>query len=174
MAGQMTTARVTILGLRELQARFELFGAQGMMELQLELGKRFGPLFQGAYQKAAPKASPHQGKGDPFWMSINWEMNTLTTAVTKGFELQVVTSRGKLRRWLAEGTGIFGPVGQRIVPKKGKALVFNWEGQKWVLASVRGMPPNPWETEAYMEAQPLLVEMGSFASSAIVRALSDE
>jgi len=47
-----------------------------------------------------------------------------------------------------EGTGIYGPVGQRIVPVSASVLVFEWMGRTWFLKSVAGQEPNPYADRA--------------------------
>jgi hypothetical protein len=50
--------------------------------------------------------------------------------------VEVGTSVKNYPRWLQEGTGVFGPTGQRIFPKNKKALA--WEGH--VVRSIKGSP----------------------------------
>jgi hypothetical protein len=47
-----------------------------------------------------------------------------------------------LTTWFRQGTGIFGPTGQVIRPKRAKALHFQYKGTEVFAAWVRGMPPN--------------------------------
>lgn len=47
-----------------------------------------------------------------------------------------------------EGTGIYGPVGKPIVPKRARYLVFEWQGRTWFLKSVKGQKPNPYADRA--------------------------
>lgn len=46
--------------------------------------------------------------------------------------------------WVEWGTGIFGPSGQPIVPKKGKVMVFPFQGNRIAASSVLGQPPQPF------------------------------
>ena len=49
----------------------------------------------------------------------------------------------------AKGTGIYGPEGRPIKPKKGKVLAFRTKAGVMVYArSVKGIPPNPWLVNA--------------------------
>jgi hypothetical protein len=48
----------------------------------------------------------------------------------------------------AKGTGIYGPRGRKITPKKAKALVFRVNGELVFAKSVRGIKPNPWLVKA--------------------------
>ena len=51
--------------------------------------------------------------------------------------------------YVSLGTGIYGPKGAPIKPKKGKALVFRGRDGELVYArQVKGMPPNPFLTNA--------------------------
>lgn len=40
--------------------------------------------------------------------------------------------------WVNDGTGIYGPRHQRIVPRTKKVLHFHWKGKEWFLKSVKG------------------------------------
>ena len=40
-----------------------------------------------------------------------------------------------------EGTGIYGPRGRRITPKRAKFLHFFWKDREWFVKSVRGQKP---------------------------------
>lgn len=52
----------------------------------------------------------------------------------------------KHAKWVHEGTGIYGPSGDPIIPQRSKVLVFFWNKQnKWMrVRSVRGQPANPF------------------------------
>lgn len=58
-------------------------------------------------------------------------------------------------RYVQRGTGIYGPRGQRIVPRRAQALRFHWDrtGQIEFFRSVRGMRPNPFLTDALQAAR---------------------
>ncbi|HEX2679914.1 MAG TPA: hypothetical protein VHQ03_01310 [Candidatus Dormibacteraeota bacterium] len=51
-------------------------------------------------------------------------------------------------------------MGEPIVPTSGHVLHFEWQGDEWFLASVQGMRPSPWQTEATEEAMSLSVTEG--------------
>ena len=85
-----------------------------------------------------------------------------------------MTEKPDLARWLREGTGVYGPRGAPIVPVNGKALAFDWMGQHWVLASVAGMKPNPWQSEAAAEALVVGREMGNRIGVQTIQVLADE
>ena len=66
-----------------------------------------------------------------------------------------VTARAPYAMFVHDGTGIYGPRGQRIFPKRAKFLVFPSEGARgqwfggFVFArSVRGQPSQPWLIKA--------------------------
>ncbi len=52
-----------------------------------------------------------------------------------------VYSSKKYTSWLNDGTGIYGPKGQRIYPKTKKALAFVYNGKKVVVKNVKGIKP---------------------------------
>jgi hypothetical protein len=43
-------------------------------------------------------------------------------------------------RWMQEGTGIYGPSGQRIFPKHAKALAFDGPAGRIIVRSIKGTP----------------------------------
>jgi len=51
-----------------------------------------------------------------------------------------------------EGTGIYGPTGQPIVPQRASVLVFDWQGKTWFLKQVAGQKPNPYADRAIESA----------------------
>lgn len=59
--------------------------------------------------------------------------------------------------WVNEGTGIFGPRGQPIVPKRGRFLIFKI-GDRWIKTTV--VPGQPGQ---------MFIERGINASKAIIR-----
>ena len=52
-----------------------------------------------------------------------------------------ITNDKEYLPWVNDGTGIYGPRGQRITPKRAKFLHFHWKGREWFLKSVRGQKP---------------------------------
>jgi phage gpG-like protein len=60
-------------------------------------------------------------------------------------------------RWLQEGTGIYGPTGQRIFPKSAKALAFGGR----VYSSVAGSPARPF---LYIDERQAQTIRGVFSS----------
>ena len=52
-----------------------------------------------------------------------------------------ITNDKEYLPWVNDGTGIYGPRGQRITPKSAKFLHFHWKGREWFLKSVRGQKP---------------------------------
>lgn len=55
-----------------------------------------------------------------------------------------VGTRVPYAKWLQDGTGIYGPTGQPITSKTGKALAFMIGGKKIVRRSVKGSPARPY------------------------------
>lgn len=53
-------------------------------------------------------------------------------------------------KWVHEGTGIYGPFHRPITPRVAPYLVFHWHGRRFSKKSVRGQPPQPFLTEAYV------------------------
>lgn len=52
-----------------------------------------------------------------------------------------------------EGTGIYGPAGRRITPKRASVLVFDWMGDTWFRKSVAGQRPNPFADRAIAKSE---------------------
>lgn len=71
----------------------------------------------------------------------------------------IVEVAEKYGEWIENGTGIYGPTGQRIVPKSAKALAFTYMGKKVFARSVKGMKAAPFfkpgvdESESYVNQQ---------------------
>ncbi len=62
--------------------------------------------------------------------------------------------------WVEEGTGVFGPRGEPIVPKNAKKLVFiARDGQKIFARSIKGMQERPFIDAAFDEDE-LVNELG--------------
>ena len=53
----------------------------------------------------------------------------------------IITSSAEYADWLDKGTGLYGPFKQKIYPKKGKYLSFEYEGKKIAVPWVRGIKP---------------------------------
>lgn len=51
-----------------------------------------------------------------------------------------------------DGTGIYGPAGQRITPRSASVLAFEWMGELWFRRSVAGQKPNPFADRAIDKA----------------------
>ena len=47
-------------------------------------------------------------------------------------------------RWMQEGTGIYGPKGQPIVPTQGQVLSFVINGRRYFVRSIKGSQPRPF------------------------------
>lgn len=61
-----------------------------------------------------------------------------------GASIKVRCSQAQKLRWLTQGTGIYGPVGHRIVPVQAMALY--WPGAEHPYRSVRGIPGHDFVT----------------------------
>jgi len=64
-----------------------------------------------------------------------------------------------LGTWLTGGTGIYGPTGQVIRPRRAKALRFEIGGEVIFAAWVRGMKPNRFDQRALarMRGEPMVI-----------------
>ncbi len=51
-----------------------------------------------------------------------------------------------------DGTGIHGPAGRRITPRRAAVLVFQWMGTTWYRRSVAGQKPNAYADRAVDKA----------------------
>lgn len=72
---------------------------------------------------------------------------------TQGVFNVTVTSSAEHSSWQNEGTGIYGPMGQRIYPTQAKALVFDWPaaGGTVFFTSVAGQEGNRWWDRTILE-----------------------
>jgi hypothetical protein len=97
---------------------------------------------------------------------------------TGGFAMELRTSRPDVRRWMAEGTGVFGPTGTRITPKNGPVLAFVWPGHSdrgdgmVFFRSVAGMQPIEWEKAAVDHARPLISALGGKIGARVAHVLA--
>lgn len=55
-----------------------------------------------------------------------------------------LTATAEHAEWVHEGTGIFGPVGEPIIPVRSKVLVFKIADRLIITKSVKGQPANPF------------------------------
>lgn len=83
-----------------------------------------------------------------------------------GLANHVVGRAGSLAKhayWLDVGTGIYGPAGKPIVPKRAKVLVFTPKGSNVTVfaASVKGIKGDRWLRRAFAAACPYpVVDLG--------------
>ena len=61
--------------------------------------------------------------------------------ISKSENQHNITNDTEYLPWVNEGTGIYGPRGQRITPVHANVLHFNWQGREWFLKSVKGQRP---------------------------------
>lgn len=81
--------------------------------------------------------------------------NAITTDVEQG-EVYV-SGAAPYGPFVHGGTGIYGPRGERIRPKDKKALY--WRGALHPVASVKGIPPNPFMDRAAAQAAPKVAQI---------------
>jgi hypothetical protein len=162
VAGELL--QVDILGLRDLRGRFARMLDYELQEIALESAESLAASVQHAYQVNAPR-----GKTDKFMEGIVGEASW----TGHGFLVSVTSADPKLREWLREGTGIFGPHAQPVVSPSGGVMV--WEGDDGELvfaSSTQGMPPNDWEVYANLEAAALVVLNGNKIGVKVVEHLA--
>jgi hypothetical protein len=68
-----------------------------------------------------------------------------------------VPSKPKYAKWVHEGTGIYGPKGVPITPRKAPFMVFNIDGKWFRKKSVQGQEPQPYLREAIEEAENTII-----------------
>lgn len=59
----------------------------------------------------------------------------------------------KYARWVHDGTGVYGPRGVPITPRKAPFMVFNIDGKWFRKKSVQGQQPQPFLREAMEDAE---------------------
>ena len=171
-----TVFHVDIVGLRDLMGRFASMSSVGLVAIQLEEAEAMAGVIEDVFRTQAPRSrGPAGGRKSPGHFSEGIVAESATA--TGGFEISVTTDNPQLRTWLAEGTGEYGPTGQRIYPLYAQAMgpVYSWIGGQGPLffSSIAGMPPNPWEEEALAEVEPLVDELGSKIGVRVVQGLSN-
>ncbi len=170
MAGDVPI-RVTVLGLNELRGRFAEVAGGALPGIERRLGAKYGAILRDIYREHAPVGLHEFGTQEQhFFQTIRYEQYSLA----QGLELRVTTNNTQLRKWLAEGTGIYGPHQSPVVPRAKKALAFRWKGRAWVLKSVKGMPANLWEARAFEEVPAVAEAMGAEIAQMVARALTEE
>jgi phage gpG-like protein len=131
---------IQVAGMAELRARLN-----AMKDRAANPGP--GLLRAGMVVIAATKDHIKSGAGDqgswppnitgtPLLFKTGRLINSITANVVSNDTVEVGTNVF-YARWLQEGTGIYGPTGQRIFPKTKKALA--WDGH--VVRSIKGTPP---------------------------------
>jgi len=104
------------------------------------------------------------------WGNIGREAPTRHGKLAGSFNLErldeyswMISSPTEYALFVHEGTGIYGPVGQRIVPKRARFLVFEWKGRTWFLKSVAGQRPNPYVDRAMTASEGRMREFVNMA-----------
>lgn len=64
-----------------------------------------------------------------------------------------VPDRPKYAKWVHDGTGIYGPRGTPIVPRKARFMRFQIDGKWFAKSSVLGQHPQPYLKEAVEEVE---------------------
>ncbi len=157
--------QVDIVGLRALDGKFDSMMNRELVAIQMEEARAGGDVLADLYKREAPEG---EGPGPHF--NESFYLNVLEEGL--GFSVAIETSQTDKRGWLKHGTGIYGPLGHRIYPREAAALAFTWQGEQWVLASIAGMKPNPWEVRAEAMAAPFAVMMGNKIGHRVVAGLS--
>lgn len=166
---------VDIVGLRDLRGRFASLRDAVLLEIQTQEADALAKTMEEIYRRYAPRSRGHTATGRHFFEGLRGE----AMATPVGFQVSVSTDNAQLRGWLKTGTGIYGPTGRRIYPRRAKAMgpVFNWlhpaggTGPFW-FRSIAGMHANPWEDQAQAEALPLAVAMGARIGTRMTRYLA--
>jgi hypothetical protein len=83
------------------------------------------------------------GPGHTVAKQVTYE--TFENADTAGFRAKL----GQVARWQSEGTGLYGPMHQRIVPVEASVLHFFIGGKEFFVRSVAGVKPNAFIGRAY-------------------------
>lgn len=95
-------------------------------------------------------SSPRRYHDGNLWRSIGVQFFTVG-----GYPATRIGSDLEYARFVHDGTGIYGPKGVPIKPKKSKYLVFTPYGavRPVFTKEVKGMPPNPFLKNALMAAR---------------------
>ncbi len=153
---------VEIKGLRELNGRFASMLDHELVAIQLEEATAIGTALEDIFRRHAPRGRKvsKDDTAEHFYQTIT----ARASPTVAGFEVQVSTRNPDLRRWLAEGTGLYGPRREVIRPTHGSVLVWrSWPGHgsgPFAARWVRGMKAQPWEEGARLEAAPLATDLG--------------
>lgn len=162
---------VQIENIRDVRGRFVRMGTGGLNVVQTEEAGALAKLLEVVYRGAAPKGTGlnrYAGGGGPFYLSLRGRF-----VAGAGFNgLAIETDQPDKRRWLEEGTGIYGPTASRIYPVGAQALRFEWKGQTWFVDSIAGMRKRPWEEKARALAEPVILERLKATGARIVRELA--
>ena len=75
----------------------------------------------------------------------------------------VIGTNVKYAAFVHDGTGIHGPAGRRITPRRASVLVFRWMGSTWYRRSVAGQRPNPYGDRAVKKATKRVQEFADIA-----------
>lgn len=138
-------------GLEDLLARLDM--ARTMVApLLAEAAQEAADIVAQNLKEAAPKGSTGSGSspGDDASGPLAESFFTIAEIQAEGAAASVQTNQGIKLGYVVNGTGIYGPQGQRIVPLVARALY--WEGAEHPYRSVAGQKPNDFVTPALQEA----------------------
>lgn len=122
----------------------------------------------GASANAAQREHGYQNNTGKLSASMVWRMWESKRFAYRG---QIKTS-APYARWVNDGTGIYGPHGAMIIPRKASHLVFFWpKAGGWVFArSVRGMRAAKFANEAVRVFESTIADSLNSAIDAAARA----
>lgn len=166
--------QVDIIGLRNLRGHFASMLDHELVAIQFEEATAMADVIEQIFRRRAPRGEKISTKtGQHFYEGIKAQ----ATAEGFGFSIEVDTDNPDLRRWLAEGTGVYAGHG-RIYSSTGGPLgpIGSWSkgggSGPYFFHSIAGMRPNPWEKDADDEAAPFAQELGRRIGQRVVVALA--
>lgn len=136
---------VTAIGLDTLRAKLAVAAASVVPQVMGAMSKTARDLAIALNEAApigrGPVGQPIAGDG-PGPLSRSF-LGSIEATGEASFTAQVLTEQPTKLLWVRYGTGIYGPIGQRIFPRQASAL--RWvdaDGIIWIRRSVAGMKPN--------------------------------
>lgn len=111
-----------------------------------------GDLVRGVTQDVQ-RAARHHCPGTQLPRTIRWRVYD-----QHGQVVGEVYTDAEYARYVHEGTGIYGPEGRPIRPRRARVLSWRNGGRRRYAASVRGQRPQPFLWEGLVDASPWPVE----------------
>jgi hypothetical protein len=93
-------------------------------------------------QKVPRQAQHAVGQSDSGYSSTGKLSDNIKVSFSSKIN-SLIESLSDYASWVEFGTGIFGPRGEPIVPKKSKVLSFIYKGRRIATKFTLGQPPNP-------------------------------